>query len=536
MLDDIPEDILGLIIQLLPGDDCVSLGKVSRTLERLVEERAKKSFLDIMAPLSTAIEFAKANILGVRAARVNARDVIWLEPFGGRITTLHLDIDNASPVPALMVPYLSTLSRLTELCLSSVLDNDAGQQHLMWKDVATLLLPRMPHVTTLQLVNTKWRTRLSEEFREPFKRLKSISLDSFDDLSESPDLLSNCIGLRKLRLYDCPTDLPPCIGQLRELRDLEVVRCALEELPNSITQLTCLTRLVLQLGSMTSLPEGFGFRLGAHLIHLDLGLAGRVSTFPWADLGPLTRLTYLNLRGLGISSMPSDAFASNSRLAHLNISLNNISSLPLSLFQLPRLRLLDISGMQLTELPEAIGNLSALTELHATDNPILTLPPTFSGLTCLRAARFAATRMDQLRASDWQGVTKLELLDLSDARIEAFEEGDLSCLACLRNLDLSHNMLQRLPHTISSLTSLTRLDLSMNRLVHVSDGLGELTQLCELHLAQDSYFTGSAGTFPGSLSRLTNVTNLVPLRPDRNGRLRFRVLPFVAPTYHETYW
>uniref|UniRef100_H2LYU2 Leucine rich repeat containing 18 n=1 Tax=Oryzias latipes TaxID=8090 RepID=H2LYU2_ORYLA len=82
------------------------------------------------------------------------------------------------------------------------------------------------------------------------------------------------------------------------------------------------------------------------------------------------------------------------------------------------------------------------------------------------------------------------------------------CLFKLTNLDeldLSRNLLQKLPDSIGNFSSLTRLDLHSNKLESLPESVGNLTGLTHLNLANNCLtFVG----LPFSLGCLTNLKSL----------------------------
>src|SRR5262245_49381577 len=69
-----------------------------------------------------------------------------------------------------------------------------------------------------------------------------------------------------------------------------------------------------------------------------------------------------------------DALWQLTQLTELNLSDNQLTTLPESLGQLTELTELDLSNNQLTTLPESLGQLTQLTELDLSNNQLTTLP------------------------------------------------------------------------------------------------------------------------------------------------------------------
>ena len=115
---------------------------------------------------------------------------------------------------------------------------------------------------------------------------------------------------------------------------------------------------------------------------------------------------------------------------------NNIPQykLPRDTEELCNLDALYLNDLNLTHLPDWIGNLSQLTKLNVYNNQLTHLP-------------------------DWIGN-----------------------LSQLTTLDVGDNQLTHLPDWIGNLSQLTTLDVSLNELTHLPDSIGNLTNLRELKI------------------------------------------------------
>lgn len=128
------------------------------------------------------------------------------------------------------------------------------------------------------------------------------------------------------------TTLPPEIGQLTSLTELNLYGNQLTTLPPEIGQLTALTALYLHDNHLSTLPP---------------------------EIGQLTALTMLRLYG------------------------NHLTTLPPEIGQLTAMTELELANNQFTTLPPEIGQLTALTDLYFYDNKLTTLPPEIGQLTAL---------------------------------------------------------------------------------------------------------------------------------------------------------
>lgn len=87
----------------------------------------------------------------------------------------------------------------------------------------------------------------------------------------------------------------------------------------------------------------------------------------------------LDLSGLGLATLP-EALWQLTALQELSLFDNQLTTLPEVLGRLKALRVLDLANNQLTALPEALGQLTELHELGLHNNPGLALPPEVLGL------------------------------------------------------------------------------------------------------------------------------------------------------------
>lgn len=73
-------------------------------------------------------------------------------------------------------------------------------------------------------------------------------------------------------------------------------------------------------------------------------------------------------------------FAALTCLTSLDLSRNQLESLPMELLQLPQLRTLKLSGNRIAELPDSIEVLQGLAELDVSKNILATFSPALLNL------------------------------------------------------------------------------------------------------------------------------------------------------------
>jgi len=123
---------------------------------------------------------------------------------------------------------------------------------------------------------------------------------------------------------------------------------------------------------------------------------------------------------------------------------------------------LDLSARGLTEIPEAVLNLSELRTLQLRNNQINKIPEVISNLK------------------------NLTILGLNNNHIEEIPES-LLCLTSLEKLHLRNNRIKNLPSKITNLTNLklTVLDISGNQITEIPEIFERLPKLRELDLRRN---------------------------------------------------
>lgn len=161
------------------------------------------------------------------------------------------------------------------------------------------------------------------------------------------------------------------------------------------------------------------------------------------EIGDLTGLTYLELFGTELTSVPPE--------------IGNLTNLETFVLQ---------EAYELTELPPEIGNLTNLREFYVIENwELISLPPETGNLTNL---------------------TRLSVeLNFELASLPA-EIGNLTNLTYL-SIDYNHYRFNGLAPDMTNLTNLTNLSLLHTNLTELPRGIGELTNLTRLDLRENSF-------------------------------------------------
>jgi antitoxin component YwqK of YwqJK toxin-antitoxin module len=232
-------------------------------------------------------------------------------------------------------------------------------------------------------------------------------------------------------------------------------------------------RLALDHLGLTEAPDGIGNI--PELTELDLS-ANELRTVP-VVLGRLIQLHELKLDGNCIEELPAD-LTRLTELRSLSLSDNALTTLPAGLLDLGELTRLSLGDNDLRELPKEFATLSRLDALWLHDNPLSSLP----------------TSMTQL--------TQLTFLHLGNV---AWEEPP-ACLfemPSLEELWLAGPSLRRIPPALCRLPRLRRLHVWYSNLSEVPDEMFEMTGLEELRIRHNPLPAGVIGRLRDALPNCT---------------------------------
>jgi small GTP-binding protein len=152
--------------------------------------------------------------------------------------------------------------------------------------------------------------------------------------------------------------------------------------------------------------------------------------------------------------------AAKDEVTELDLSNNQISSLPPEIVQLTNLQTLDISDNQISSLPPEIVQLTNLQFLNISDNQISSLPPEIVQLTNLQSLDIGGNQIRSLPREIFQ-LTNLQSLNIGGNQISSLPP-EIVQLTNLQSLNIGGNQISSLPREIVQLTNLQSLDLRNN--------------------------------------------------------------------------
>ncbi len=325
--------------------------------------------------------------------------------------------------------------------------------------------------------------------------------------------------------------LPQAIGNLTELRALNLQRNALTRLPASLGNLINLTTINLYMNQLAGILPDLS-RL-ADLVHFNIANNPTLTPAPVPPyLATCTKLTYLSMANtkrtgtlptmsalLALRSLVFDnnqltgsipsGFGGLPNLVEFRVTGNQLSGpIPPDLCHATTLTTLDLSYNQLSgAIPGSISRMVNLVNLHLNHNQLTGLWPYLGELTKLRVLRLAANPFTPAIIPDWIGNLKqLITLNLTaSARIGSIP-AELANLTQLELLTLDQNKLSgSIPASLSSLTALTQLFLYDNEFTGtVPESLGTLPAVTHLFL----HINKLSGAVPTSFLNLPSITYL----------------------------
>ncbi|MEH2337510.1 leucine-rich repeat domain-containing protein [Nostoc sp.] len=208
----------------------------------------------------------------------------------------------------------------------------------------------------------------------------------------------------------------------------------------------------------------------------------------------------LDLSDMELSEIP-EAIASLTQLQTLDLGNNQLTELPEAIASLTQLQNLDLSNNELTQVPEAIASLVQLQNLDLSNNELTQVPEAIASLVQLQNLDLSNNELTQVPEAI-ASLIQLQTLDLSGNQLTQLPEA-IASLTQLQHLNLFGNKLTQVPEAITSLTQLQNLDLSYNQLTQLPEAIASLIQLQNLDLS-DNQLT----QLPEAITSLTQLQQL----------------------------
>jgi internalin A len=205
---------------------------------------------------------------------------------------------------------------------------------------------------------------------------------------------------------------------------------------------------------------------------------------------------FLDLSNLNLINIPETVF-SMSHLTFLRLRKNSLTELPKSIGRLVNLDTLDLTDNQLVSLPQQLGRLTRLESIELQHNKLKKLPHIVTTLPRLRQLGVSSNKIEKLPASIGR-LRRLQFLFASRNLIKSLPDV-FHQIAGLRFIDLQDNQLVNLPDSLLSSAGLIGLFLQGNPGLGIpAEVLGPSWKEVQMELA------------PGGIKTVTDEANAAP--------------------------
>jgi hypothetical protein len=195
----------------------------------------------------------------------------------------------------------------------------------------------------------------------------------------------------------------------------------------------------------------------------------------------------LNLSGLELKEVPEVIYRFKN-LEQLELSNNYLTSIPEELTKLKKLKYLGLDFNDLTNNSVAFARNRNLKVLRLQHNPITTLPESIRKNRRVEDLLLGNNKLSNLNMASFRGLRKLRTLNLYNVQIEELSE-NVKLLRRLEIIDLYHNDLRYLPKKIYKLKRLKTLAVSHNRLWKLPEKLYKLEKLKDFYVHHNKLST-----------------------------------------------
>lgn len=332
------------------------------------------------------------------------------------------------------------------------------------------------------------------------KKENSTFLDlSGNELSEIPPEIGELTDLEEINLgRNKLSGLPKEIGSLTNLVKLNIGQNVLTflQVPKEIGNLTNLAELNLGNNRLSSLPPQIGNL--KNLKKLDLG-NNRIFNLP-LEIENLTNLIELNLDRNELMHLPPE-IGKLMNLLQLCVGNNRLNRLPHEIIWLKNLTRLDVNGNKLETLPPEIGELKNLTQLDVNGNELETLPSEIEQLKKLTRLCVNGNKLNTLPSEIGQ-LNNLIQMDVSRNKLQTLPR-EIGRLTKLIQLDINGNEIETLPPEIGRLRSLAHLEAGNNKILGLPPEIGQLKNLIQININNNKL-----STLPQEIGQVDNLKHL----------------------------
>lgn len=195
------------------------------------------------------------------------------------------------------------------------------------------------------------------------------------------------------------------------------------------------------------------------------------------EITSLTELTSLKIRNNNLNLLPRDIFNSIQKLNHLDLSFNKLESLDDSIGNCFQLKELLLSNNRLVNIPISIARCNCMTVLDIQDNMLRQFPNIYH-IQSITSINLSNNSITEIPIEFLSLASSLKSIELRKNRISIVPNMDK--FVSLTYLDLTENTLTQFP-VLPRKGSLDRLYLGFNRLKQI-DALSTIISISEVKL------------------------------------------------------
>ncbi|KAG5514367.1 hypothetical protein RHGRI_035693 [Rhododendron griersonianum] len=386
------------------------------------------------------------------------------------------------------------MNRLWLLCLNYV-HLRKGYEHisrrlmcLCWIGFPLKCLPSKLHMENLVTLDLRYSSlKKAWKGTKILVKLKFLYLSNCYHLIETPGF-SGLKNLEELLLNDCISlvEVDESIIFLNKLVILDMKNCKkLQKIPSSILTLKSLESL--DLSGCSMLGKFSGFKGSPSKSQSSFLSSWIFKTKRMDSIGlssshvfGLSCLKDLRMENCNLSCLPNEV-GNLILLETLDLSGNNLPTLPDSICDLTRLKRLTLEGCNLLHLPSEIGRLISLDTLGLQGNSLRNLPDSILNLARLKSLHLKDSNVTHLPSEIGRRLISLETLNLEGNRLLTLPDS-ICNLPCLEALILNDCNLSHLPDRIGMLSSLKLLELERNNVCSLPNSFSDLASLEDLRL------------------------------------------------------
>jgi len=245
-------------------------------------------------------------------------------------------------------------------------------------------------------------------------------------------------------------DLPPEIGQLKNLKLISLCGNKLSEIPSEIGQLNNLNSLWLSHNNLSSLPIEVGLLTKLDSLYVD---DNNLASLP-IEVGLLTKLDSLGVSDNNLTIFPE--ISGLICLEFLDLGNNGITEIPSRIGELSAIKDLMLNGNKLTGIPSEICELENLKILILSQNNLYILPPAIWKLSTLESLYVDGNNLSRLERNIFR-LLNLRVLNVSANNLD-YLPPEIRYLQCLEELSIDQNNFTELPEVICTIKTLKKID------------------------------------------------------------------------------